>query len=403
MEDSKEVLELAAQAGHVLLENGAEISRVEETMERISEHFGENSENFFVLSNGIFTTGRSYANVEFIPIKGARLDKVVEVNQFSRDISAGKYSLSEARTKLDEIRRSPAKPAWEQIIGAAFGSAGFCGLFGGSLMDCLASMIAGILLWTFILTAGARITKMLCNILGGIIGTALCMVLHHLGLGDNLGNMIVGTQILLIPGVAFTNGLRDLAGEDYLAGTTRLLDALMVFFCIALGVCLTFLIHRWITGGMILLSGTVTDPFTAKLPMQLAAALIGTAAFAVLFGVPRKFYFSCGIVAMLGWLTCIATVRYLHLSMIAGSFFATVLVALLSHLAAKTLKCPSTVFVICGIFPMIPGGGVFWSSYYAVSDQLTAALQTGLNSIKITIAIVFGIIIVSNILHWNSK
>ena len=57
--DFAEVLEVASDAGHILLENGAEISRVEDTMERIATHFGVSSSNFFVLSNGIFTTGQA--------------------------------------------------------------------------------------------------------------------------------------------------------------------------------------------------------------------------------------------------------------------------------------------------------------------------------------------------------
>ena len=52
---SEDVLKFASDAGRVLLENGAEISRVEETMERIAENYGESGEKFFVLSNGIFT------------------------------------------------------------------------------------------------------------------------------------------------------------------------------------------------------------------------------------------------------------------------------------------------------------------------------------------------------------
>ena len=69
--DSQEVLDFASEAGRILLENGAEISRVEETMERIASHYGQVGEKFFVLSNGIFTTGSSYAHVEVIPIKGS--------------------------------------------------------------------------------------------------------------------------------------------------------------------------------------------------------------------------------------------------------------------------------------------------------------------------------------------
>ena len=69
--DEKEVIELALGAGHILLENGAEISRVEETIERICRHYGVESENEFVLSNGIFITAgddneRFFAKVEHI-------------------------------------------------------------------------------------------------------------------------------------------------------------------------------------------------------------------------------------------------------------------------------------------------------------------------------------------------
>ena len=55
--DERLVLETAMEAGHILLENGAEISRVEETMDRICQYFGVERRDFFVLSNGIFTTG----------------------------------------------------------------------------------------------------------------------------------------------------------------------------------------------------------------------------------------------------------------------------------------------------------------------------------------------------------
>ncbi|MBQ9477711.1 MAG: threonine/serine exporter family protein [Bacteroidales bacterium] len=397
-EQSAEILSFASDAGHVLLENGAEISRVEETMERITTHYGEEKDHFFVLSNGIFTTGHGYANVDFIPIKGARLDKVVAINQLSRDISAGRYSLPQARERLDQIRNMPAKPLWEQVLGAALGSGGFCAIFGGSFLDCAASLVAGTLVYLFLLLVCIPyMSKTLGNILSGLLGTAACILFHSLGFGAHLGNMMVGALIPLIPGVAFTNGLRDIANEDYLAGITRLLDAVLVFLSIAIGVCLAFIAHSFIAGGMIQLKGTLTDPVTARLPIQLAAALVGTASFAVLFGVPRRFCLPAGAVGMLGWLAYLMTVRYTPLAVVGGTFVAATLVAFLSRWSARMLRCPSTVFLICGIFPLIPGAGVFWTSYYVVSEQMRASLQTGLLAFEVTIAIVLGIIIAANI------
>ena len=399
---SNEVLELASDAGHILLENGAEISRVEETMKRIAEHYGEDREHFFVLSNGIFTTGQSYANVDFIPIKGARLDKVVEVNQLSREITAGRHSLEEARARLEQIRCLPEKPLWERILGGMLGSAAFCAIFGGSFMDCAAALVAGTVTYvTLALLCAPRMSKALGNICSGAVGTLLCILFHQWGFGHSLGNMIIGTLIPLIPGAAFTNGLRDIADEDYLAGVTRLLDALLVFLSIAIGVCVTFLIHSFIAGGMIQLNGTLTDPVTALFPIQLAAAFLGTAAFAVLFGVPRKYYIPAGVVGMVGWASYLLVVRFTPLSLVGGTLVASTIVAFLSRFFAVNLKCPGTVFLVCGEFPLIPGAGVFWSSYYVVSNHLGESLAAGLTAVKVTIVIVLGIIIAANVLHWK--
>lgn len=404
---SDKVLEFASEAGKVLLENGAEISRVEETMERIAANYGETGEKFFVLSNGIFATGQSYASAEFIPIKGARLDKVVEVNQLSRDIAYQKMPLHEAKLRLEQIKNKAAKPAWEQFLGAAFGCGAFCALFGGSLLDCAASLVAAVLLNLFVMKLSAPyLSKTLGNICAGFLGTLLCIVFHSLGFGHNLGNMVVGTLILLIPGVAFTNGLRDVANEDYLAGMTRLIDALMMFLCIAIGVCFAFVAHSWLIGGVIQLSGTVTDSFTAQLLVQVLVAFVGTYSFAILFGVPRAFYLPAGLVGMMGWLVYMIIMRYTPAGAFASTFVAATVVAFLSRFSALRFKCPSTVFLICGIFPLIPGAGVFWSAYYIASSQFEAAMSTGLNAVKITLAIVLGIIIAANVFHssnWRVK
>ena len=101
----KEVMEVSLQAGHLLLENGAEISRVEETIERICRYYGVCSGNAFVLTNGIFVTVGSrnepdFAKVEHIPVSGTHLDRVAAVNQLSREIEAGMYTVREVAERL---------------------------------------------------------------------------------------------------------------------------------------------------------------------------------------------------------------------------------------------------------------------------------------------------------------
>ena len=181
---------------------------------------------------------------------------------------------------------------------------------------------------------------------------------------------------------------------------TRLLDALLTFFCIALGVALSFVIDKLICGNLQILEPLVASSETAYIYVQLPAAFIGTLAFASLFGVPHKFYLDCGLCGMLGWLLYLLLMNNTSLSPTIIIFFATVLVAIVALIQSIIRKCPVTVFLISGIFPLVPGAGIFWTSYNIVSNNLLAAISTGATAIKATIAIAFGILIVMEI---NSK
>lgn len=395
MNDPTKPLDLAYEAGSILLENGAEISRVEETMRRIASHYGVEGEDLFVLSNGIIATDKNYARSRFIPIKGASLDKVVAVNQLSRKVEQGEYSLEKLEYRLKQIRAMKGKPAWEQILASAVGSAAFCIIFGGSFMDSLASFIAGLILWVFMLfVASKQLSRIVGTASGGLIATLICFGLYRIGLGNHLSNMIIGAIIPLIPGVAFTNGIRDMANEDYIAGVTRLMDAMLTFFCIALGVAMAFVLDMEIFGEMLVLQGLANDPQTAGFAIQLVAAFLGTVSFAALFGVPRKYYFDTGFCGTMGWLLYLILSRYTAMSPVEVLFCATVLVASIALLQSKARKCPITVFLISGIFPLVPGAGIFWTSYNIVSNQLPDAFQTGFAALKATVAIAFGILAV---------
>ena len=395
MTDNQKILDLTYEAGAILLENGAEISRVEGTMRRIAGHFGVEDESFFVLSNGIIAAGDGYARSKFIPIRGASLDKVVAVNQLSREVEAGQCSLEQIEERLQQICAMKPKRAWEQIIASGVGSAAFCILFGGGFADCLTSFIAGLLLWVFVLFIGSKhLSRIVSTVTGGLLSSMICFGLYHIGVGSHLSNMIIGAIIPLIPGVAFTNGIRDMANEDYLAGTTRLLDAMLTFFCISLGVALAFMLDENVFGSFLKLDPLIADPQTSSFLVQLIAAFLGTMSFAVLFGVPRNYYFDAGLCGMMGWLLYLILTRYSAFSAVEVMFCATALVTLIALLQSIGRKCPITVFLISGIFPLVPGAGIFWTSYNIVSNQLPEALQTGFGALKATVAIALGILAV---------
>ncbi len=401
-----EVLEVASLAGHILLENGAEISRVEDIMSRISTHYGVQGGNFFVISNGIFTTGsvpeklrkrgtqaECYANVEFIPIKSADLGKVALVNSLSYDIASGKYTLLEAKAKLEEIRLRPQIPLWETILGAAIGAGGFCAIFGGSLIDCAADFAVGALVCLFSLfVSGRYLSKIVGNILNAVVTGLVCLLLWRVGFGEHLSNIVIGGIMPLVPGIPFVNGVRDIANGDYLAGVTRLTDALLGFLCISLGIAGAFILDGWMWGGMTLLSGVQVSPQTSSYLAQGAASFIGTVGFAILFSVPRKLRLASGAIGALGWEVYLLITRLGPLTPQLGTLVAAFLICIMARYAAVWGKVPANIFVLCGIFTLVPGAGLFWTTYYLLLKSFSPASTSGFAAITISLAIVFGII-----------
>ena len=403
--DFTEVLDVASKAGHILLENGAEISRVEDIMSRIASHYGVDSGNFFVLSNGIFTTGHAnkvtksggqastYANVEFIPLRAIQLSKVVAVNRLSYDIANDKVDLAEARERLEKISSAAPKPAWEQILGSGIGASGFCAVFGGGWADCAAALVVGLLLYAFVLGISSRyMSKIVGGTVNALLATLLCIASWRLGFGGSLANIIIGAIMPLIPGVPFVNGVRDLANSDYLAGFTRLTDAMLGFFCIAVGVSLSFIIDGSMHGGVINLSMMV-NPETASLLWQTFAAFAGTAAFALLFGIDREHYIPAGVIGAIGWALYLILVRQCNATPVVATLASSTLVCILSRMAAIPFRIPAQGFLLCGIFPLVPGAGIFWFTYYLTDAQFDLSMHSGWTACKIAIAIVLGIIL----------
>lgn len=129
--------------------------------------------------------------------------------------------------------------------------------------------------------------------------------------------------------------------------------------------------------------------------LNLLLASTGSLAFAILYNVPRKFYLCAAFTGMAGWFCYYLIVPFTDTAV--ASFFGAVGVVLVSRIFAVWKKCPITVFLISGIFPLVPGAGVYYTMYYLVSNELTLAAIKGLESLKIAFGIVLGIVFIVTI------
>lgn len=258
--DMHKVLSLALEAGRVLLKNGAEIFRVEETIEHICRHFNIDRVDSFVLSNGIFITAENdkkevFAKVKHIPLSGFHLEIVTEVNDLSREISAGNIGIDEAFEKLAWIEHLPPKKNYFRILSAGLGSACFCYLLKANIWECVITFFVGMLLYVFVIFAERhKLSKIIVNIVGGALITICALIVGNLNLPFvvTLDKMIIGSILPLVPGVAFINSIRDIANSDFISGAVRIMDALLVFVYIAIGVGFVLASYNNLLGGRLL-------------------------------------------------------------------------------------------------------------------------------------------------------
>ena len=281
LEQSRRALELVTRIGEVLLKNGGEIFRVQQTMQLVAKAYGIPGFQVYVLANGLFVSmqeeGRTItrpvesgdaagqehlfgqehlasqahlaSQVRYVPLSSVHLGRVAAVNNLSREIVAQKYKVEEASRKIEQIDKLPFTSNAVQTLMSGLGAGAFCILFGGSLLDSAAAFLSGLVLWIFVLFLTARgANKIMVNILASALVTAMGVLFFHLfSFGDSMDMIVIGSIVPLLPGVPLTNSIRDYLNGDYLSGTIRMIDAVLVACCIALGVGIVLRVFQLVT------------------------------------------------------------------------------------------------------------------------------------------------------------
>lgn len=251
---TKEILTLAVEIGDTMLRNGAEIYRVEDTVERILYAYDVEEFDVYVLSNGIFASANenredSCSIVRHVPLGSVNLGKVAALNQLTRDICFHKCSLIDAWDRLEDCQNIPNFPNWMLVLSCGLGSGCFCYMFGGTFLDSIFAFFIGILeQFLLFATKKSKVSRILTNIFASLFVTILTILVSHTGLALQQDKIIIGAIMPLVPGIAFTTSIRDIYNGDYLSGTIHLLDAIITAICVAVGACLPFVAINYLGG-----------------------------------------------------------------------------------------------------------------------------------------------------------
>lgn len=138
---------------------------------------------------------------------------------------------------------------------------------------------------------------------------------------------------------------------------------------------------------------TVLGPdgfIVVEILLQLLAAYIGTVAFSILFSVPKEYHFDCGATGSIGWGVYLVISRTCQTPVIA-TFFASMVLTMLARFQAVKCQAPTTVFLLSGIFTLVPGAGIYYTAANFFTGDGQAALNSGIDTIKLAVAIGLGI------------
>ena len=246
----RRIMDFIMVAGQTLLENGAEVFRVEQTMEIMARSFYLREFHVYVLTNGIFASAGTaeISEVRNVPVRTTHLGRVAAVNALSREIAETNMSLGEAEYRLAAAQRIPFPKDWVQLVSGMCGAFCFALIFGGTLRSALAAALAGFLANGYLLLCGRHdLPGGFCKISCAALITLVCIRACRM-LGTPASHSIIGSLMILTPGIAFTMGIRDFVQGDYLSGTIRMIDALLSAASIAIGAGLVLSLYDFLKG-----------------------------------------------------------------------------------------------------------------------------------------------------------
>jgi len=239
-QDKKKIMRVALFAAELTLRFGGETYRVEETIERMCRARGLMHVSPFAVPTGIFLSDDRLEGFSFIKrIKSRSIDlkRISELNDLVRKYCGGSFTEDEMLIKLKEIAKESGYQRWQVVLAAGVSAAFFSMLAKGNLHTFWVSLVMGcIVAYLRQMMIRKTLTTLMADGIAGFLVASLAVAAHRLGLMQEIAPVIIGNMMPLVPGVAFTNGLRDLIHGDLVSGTTRVVEALLIAFAIALGV-----------------------------------------------------------------------------------------------------------------------------------------------------------------------
>lgn len=247
-----QILNCIIKLGERMLVSGAEVHRVEESVQRLCRAYGAVRADVYTTTSNMIVTvetedGHYLTQTCRIQSTGTDITRLHELNNLFRRAAVHPPKEEELLRELERINGIKTYPRWLQVLSYAAIAGAFTVFFGGhSWAELLISFtVGGVVGLIAQLTASLALNRALERFLCSIAACLLTFASLRLGLAENADKIIIGNIMSLIPGIGLTNALRDLFTGDVITGILRSIEAVLLAFAIAAG----YIIAVFLLGG----------------------------------------------------------------------------------------------------------------------------------------------------------
>ena len=243
------LLNMGTELGYQLMYSGAEIYRVEESVNRLLTAYGLQPQVFAIPNCLIVSlntpSGHPITSMRRIPAHGTDIELLEACNDLCRRLCREVPPLEEAKELVGRLCAGHrAHPTWVLLLGYVTAAAFFAAFFGGNIRDGFSAGLCGlgVGLWVLCLSNPMRLVVFFQSLIGAAFASLLALLLTDLGVGVNLNYITIGTLMVLVPGMALTNAMREIVNGDIISGINRTAEAILTAAAISLGVILSLAI-----------------------------------------------------------------------------------------------------------------------------------------------------------------
>ena len=239
--EAKQVLEISLSVGKMLLSNGAESYRVEETIERICRAYNLQSECIVtakgVLLSIIDNNNEKLTSFKKVKTRGVDLHRIELLNSFSRSLQHNPVSYDEAKDMLKEIDSVKTFTLPIRILAASMTSFVYSLFFKGTIFDAIISAFISVGIYYMLeKVSHVGFFQFFQYFFAGFIIGVLSLIGENIFPVVNRANVITGAIMILVPGVPLTNGIKDIIYDDFMSGIVKFGEAMLVVTAMGAGI-----------------------------------------------------------------------------------------------------------------------------------------------------------------------